>query len=621
MQPGTKGVTGIADAVVDADPIPEMEAPIQRADESTIAGQERISEIGVRHFKRIADTSIPLTGITVLVGGNNSGKTTVLQAAHFGVALLQTSVRFGPSFAPTEVLYAPTEDIFDVAHGERLSDTPIEIIYSVDIEGRHDRLTVKLTASSDGAVSVNSEGPDDLFRQLSDVENLFSIYVPGLAGIPAREEYHSHGVVKNGIARGDANLFLRNVLLRIKKDTKKWNRLQSMIASVFSKSSVEVTFNEEQDSTIDARFKIGDLSIPLDMAGTGVLQFLQIAAYTVNYEPALLLLDEPDSHLHPNNQRLIAQALVSIAEGTTRVLIATHSRTMLDALQDTNVASFLWLEHGKVHKERDKGRLAMLLALGALDGAERAYHGKYRLVIFTEDKDKKHRHLKAILEANSFSHEDVLIKTYNGSSEFSAASILTRFIKEIRPGVEVLVHRDRDFMTDEELQTIEAKFQESGVSLLIPDGSDIEARFASPEHIAETTDLSVEDARALVEEVVKENAVAITRRYTNKRTDIKANFYKGRANDCPSVSTLMPGDLLRPHHAVGKELLGWVARALETRRLAQGSALVRPSKALEHDTLKRVAARIYGGAHRTPDIAEHEAGATSLPPAEGHNDG
>jgi hypothetical protein len=614
-------VAGITDGATDADPVPALVTLVQAADQSTIAGQEPISEIGVRHFKRVADTSIPLTGITVLVGGNNSGKTTVLQAAHFGVALLQTSVRFGPNFAPSAVLYAPTEDIFDVAHGERLSDTPIEIIYSVDTEATRERFTVRLTASSDGAVSVSSEGPDDLFRRLSDVQNLFSIYVPGLAGIPAREEYHSHGVVKNGIARGDANLFLRNVLLRIKQDATKWGRLQSMIASVFSESSVEVTFNEEQDSTIDARFKFGDLSIPLDMAGTGVLQFLQIAAYTVNYEPALLLLDEPDSHLHPSNQRLIAQALVRIAEGTTRVLIATHSRTMLDALQDRNVASFLWLEHGEVHKERDKGRLAMLLALGALDGAERVYHGNYRLVIFTEDTDKKHRYLRAILEANGFSHEDILIKSYNGSSEFNAASLLTEFIKDIRPGIEVLVHRDRDFMTDEELQTIEAKFEKSGVSLLIPDGSDIEARFASPEHIAETTNLSFDDANALVDEVIKENAVAITRRYTNKRTEIKTSFYKGHTKDCPSVDTLMPGDILLPHHAVGKELFGWIANALETRRLAQGSALVRPSKALEHNTLKRVAVRIYGGAHRPPDTAEHEAGAASLAAVEGQNDG
>lgn len=38
------------------------------------------------------------------------------------------------------------------------------------------------------------------------------------------------------------------------------------------------------------------------MAGTGFLQVAQIFAYLLHFKPKLLLIDEPDSHLHPGTQ-------------------------------------------------------------------------------------------------------------------------------------------------------------------------------------------------------------------------------------------------------------------------------------------------------------------------------
>jgi hypothetical protein len=83
----------------------------------------------------------------------------------------------------------------------------------------------------------------------------------------------------------------------------------------------------------------------------------------------------------------------------------------------------------------------------------------------------------------------------------------------------------------------------------------------------------------------------------------------------------MADHIARPEHAVGKELLGWIAEALESRKLAQGSALVRPSKALEHEVLKRAAERIRDGAQRGSDIAINDDAAPSPAATEGRKDG
>jgi hypothetical protein len=52
-------------------------------------------------------------------------------------------------------------------------------------------------------------------QRLSSLKEPFSIFSPGLAGIAKREEYVSDGVLLRTLARGDANLVLRNILLRL----------------------------------------------------------------------------------------------------------------------------------------------------------------------------------------------------------------------------------------------------------------------------------------------------------------------------------------------------------------------------------------------------------------------
>ena len=51
-----------------------------------------VSAVRIQNFKRIADTRIELAPVTYLVGGNNSGKSSVLQALHTAVSCAQTSV-------------------------------------------------------------------------------------------------------------------------------------------------------------------------------------------------------------------------------------------------------------------------------------------------------------------------------------------------------------------------------------------------------------------------------------------------------------------------------------------------------------------------------------------------
>ncbi len=127
------------------------------------------------------------------------------------------------------------------------------------------------------------------------------------------------------------------------------------------------------------------------MVGTGLLQAIQLIAYVTMFEPKLLLLDEPDAHLHPSNQRLLAKTLELIVEETdTKVLLATHSRHLLDAFSETLEARLFWVKNGTATPQTTWSDIAVLMDLGALDNGERFLAGNYRYLIWTEDQDKKY---------------------------------------------------------------------------------------------------------------------------------------------------------------------------------------------------------------------------------------
>ena len=53
----------------------------------------------------------------------------------------------------------------------------------------------------------------------------------------------------------------------------------------------------------------------------------------------VLIIDEPEAHLHPENQRLIAQVLVRLMNAGVRVVCTTHSSLILHQLSNQILAT------------------------------------------------------------------------------------------------------------------------------------------------------------------------------------------------------------------------------------------------------------------------------------------
>lgn len=504
----------------------------------------KIARIVLEKFKKVDRVDIDLHPINVLVGTNNAGKSSVLQGVHFSViAAIARRIAGQDTFTQDSLLYCPSRGFESLRHGDP---------YLNQSNFGHLKITAELSADeseeyeikiyrgrNQGNIGCQRSGSLRIGNMVSSSERLFSVYVPGLAGVSQYEQQLTESVVRRGVASGDANLYLRNVLLLIEQKRLRIG-LEDLMRAVFPRFSLRITFDPVSDIHIHVEVSTtgpNGRHCPLELAGTGVLQALQIFSYVTLFRPRILLLDEPDAHLHPDHQALLATVLLDTVRKTdTQIIISTHSRHLVDALYDD--ANLVWLKDGKVQEQGvGLARLPLLLDLGALSGFDRLSAGAVDLLVLTEDSDT--RMMKMLLQSEQVDLSRTMVMSYRSSSNYAAALLLAEMIREVAPKTRIVIHRDRDFMIGHEVAQVEEKASKVGARAFVTEGSDIEAYFIRPEHVAERLGVEIEDVVTWIDELAFENHIELQHSFTRKRDEIRWSQYKGRPDDVPDTIGLL----------------------------------------------------------------------------------
>jgi hypothetical protein len=163
----------------------------------------RIPKVVIRRFKQLEEVVLDLQDTTLLIGANNSGKSSILQGIHFAVSITQSARLVGKglawargsfalSFSPAQLIYSPVADVMSLASGGSLKETletQIEIEFFRD-DG--ERCIVGLRRGRNRNIAVKITGRS-LGEELMNISNPFTVYAPGLAGVPKEEPYMSPG--------------------------------------------------------------------------------------------------------------------------------------------------------------------------------------------------------------------------------------------------------------------------------------------------------------------------------------------------------------------------------------------------------------------------------------------
>ena len=92
-----------------------------------------ITKVEIERFKGLEHICISLDRINVLVGPNNAGKSSIIQALQLATSVAQASRIYAPntnyknnikatSLAQEQLIYAPSKDVYALGHNGVLSD-------------------------------------------------------------------------------------------------------------------------------------------------------------------------------------------------------------------------------------------------------------------------------------------------------------------------------------------------------------------------------------------------------------------------------------------------------------------------------------------------------------------
>ena len=264
-----------------------------------------INKVVVNNFKKFEHLEFELTDHLVIAGPNNSGKTTLLQSiAAWSELAFQWSnnnpdlVRERDGNYPSTSLNllkfssVPLAD-FDHLWTSKNVEHPASLWLHTDqwsigfeILYKEQELAVIRPTKK-----VNEDDLEQYIRK-----PLTSIYVPPLSGIDIKEKFFDTVVIPAQLARAQAGSVLRNLLLSVSQDAQKWQTLQKIVRSFFT---YELDYPSGA-AEILARYRHSEQSPSYDLssAASGFLQVLLVHAALLYKEASVVLIDEPDAHLH-----------------------------------------------------------------------------------------------------------------------------------------------------------------------------------------------------------------------------------------------------------------------------------------------------------------------------------
>ena len=462
------------------------------SESQTTSTKHMLTKVRISNFKRIKEAELEIGPVTYIVGGNNSGKSSAIQAIHTAVTAAQVGRDRQQQVIPTSSLrYSPAAEFESIGHGRLLENKADGLRAVVEFMSQNDnptedsgyRVTIYRGRNFDSIGVDRDPKQGRLADRIQDPRKLFSIYTPGLSGIPLREEYMSYASVFQRAAGGEANLVFRNILRLIDE----CNKLQELEVAVSDLIGERITFtikaDEKQDFHIQVKATIGthdNNAVPVELWGTGLLQVTQLYSYVILFEPSVFLVDEPDAHLHPSRQKLLAAAFEDISESyKCQIIATTHSEHLISARPENT--KLIWMRDGKSETYEREELIPLLMHLGCLDSV--SPNGD-QILLLTEDQN--HDHLTTAINELKQEGYRVTVIPVNWVGNLRVASTFVALRDQMPSKTRIFIHRDRDFLIKNEIRgwlNITFPEQTERPEVFVTKYCDIESYYCSRDYI------------------------------------------------------------------------------------------------------------------------------------------
>ena len=300
-------------------------------------GEQVLRKVEVKNFKVFDEETFELPEHLVVVGPNNCGKTSLLQAIATWSEIANHWFETNPDFVrsddgnyPTAHLNlrlfnsVPLPNFQHLWHGKRVT-APIAI--RVETSAWRVGFEVVHSATELAGVRPMQDVPEEDLARCQERPPTV-VHVPPISRLPVEEQPLTENGVRAFVRSGQIATVLRNVLALVRQDAAKWGHLQEIVRQFFGYELLSPSIGAQVIALY--RHRADGEAYDLSVAASGFLQVLASYAALLYEDASVILIDEPDAHLHLLLQEMAYRELLLFASrANSQLVIATHSEVVI----------------------------------------------------------------------------------------------------------------------------------------------------------------------------------------------------------------------------------------------------------------------------------------------------
>ncbi|MDP4553416.1 ATP-binding protein [Alkalihalobacillus macyae] len=424
-----------------------------------------IEKVVIKNLKGIVNKSISFRNLSVVVGQNNVGKTTILQSIIFVQELMKYSI---VKSRKQETKYDVKNQMLSLKDIHKLPLSDTSSFWYNNRNSRDNSMEITIHFVNQGKLDLTLFKPRDsdlitfwcTSKNLSDndlelfLNTNYALHIPSLTHIPLNELYIGEYARMARIIEGKQHSIIRNIVYSLSKKPDDFDLLVNSLREFYQEfNNLHVEYDEQNQEYLNVKYsKIGSGEhFDIINMGTGFLQVLQVLAYTLEYKPRVLLLDEPDVHLHPDNKILLLNELKNLSESLDiQIILTTHSRDILINADQENI---IWVNtDDEILPGAKKGEMVQaFIDLGGLSELDELRLRPNIAHVLVEDKKSIFWKMLFKLKLGENWNKKVLLSSFKGKSNKKALFLLSEFHSNFFNDSKILCVTDKDFDTDEEI--------------------------------------------------------------------------------------------------------------------------------------------------------------------------
>lgn len=430
------------------------------------------------NFRRFGSFSLRLGPGNILVGPNNSGKSTILDAFR----ILESCLRYSKSKNPS-ILDIPGRGAF---YGYEVPSSSLPLTLANVTHDYNDFDAILEFDHTNGAKAVVLLHPERITRFF--VENTTGrtatssyfrasfpinfVNIPTLSPLEVDEKVVEEETLRRNTPTRLASRVFRNYWFH--QSDKDFDEFRNDIGHTWPGIYIKKPERTGYPAFLQMFYSEGRIDREVQWSGFGFQVWMLMHTHFRRLDNnSFLIIDEPDVYLHPDLQRKL---LHSIRGRCAQFALATHSIEIINEAEDHELISVDARNRTgrRVRDEADFNNLYQYIGSGS--NADFARIARARKVIFVEGKDGKIlKKLARKLKLSNFNNQDVPIVQLGGFSEWRrAVDAVWAFKNIIDLDIKAFCVFDRDYRCDSEVEEFIREVEKPGITVRILDRKELE---------------------------------------------------------------------------------------------------------------------------------------------------